>query len=96
MIDSSTVRAYKGCKLPISTKVYTMIEPIPGVETHSVHRITVPLQSTIDEPSTPSGAEWYTILRELAEAPGWSDAWWGRRTENLQEIDLLIGSFLKT
>ncbi|KAL8746639.1 MAG: hypothetical protein Q9190_001361 [Brigantiaea leucoxantha] len=68
-----------------------MSTPQPGIETHSIHHFNVPFGSTFDEPSTASGAKWRSTLQTLADAPGWSDAWWGRLLEDPQQVDLLIG-----
>ncbi len=70
---------------------YETIPILDGIRTHSLHQFTVAADSTFDDPFTPAGRIWRGAIQSLAEVDGWSDAWWGRREECDEEVELLIG-----
>lgn len=71
-------------------------EAIPILEsfsTQSLHQFKVPAGNTFDDPVTPEGKVWRGALTSLSKVDGWSVAWWGRREESIEEVELILGIF---
>ena len=69
-------------------------EAIPileGFSTQSLHQFKVPAGNTFDDPATPEGKVWRAALKSLSGVDGWSAAWWGRREECVEEVELILG-----
>lgn len=69
-------------------------EAIPiheGFSTQSLHQFNVPAGNTFDDPVTPEGKVWRVALKSLSKVDGWSAAWWARREECAEEVELILG-----
>lgn len=69
-------------------------EAIPileGFSTQSFHQFKVPAGNTFDDPATPEGKVWRGAVKSLSKVDGWSAAWWGRREEGVEEVELILG-----
>lgn len=68
-------------------------EAIPileGFSIQSLHQFKVPAVNTFDDPVTPEGKVWRAALKSLSKVDGWSAAWWGRREECAEEVELIL------
>lgn len=56
---------------------------------------TIPLAAgaQTEDPSSPAGAVWKSVIDTILAAEGAQRAYWGRQVENPSIIDLLIGNF---
>lgn len=67
------------------------ISIIEGFSTQSFHQFKVSAGNTFDDPATPEGMVWRGAVKSLSKVDGWSAAWWGRREECLEEVELILG-----
>lgn len=69
-------------------------EAIPILEsfsTQSLHQFKVAAGNTFDDPVTPEGKLWRGALTSISKVDGWSVAWWGRREECIEDVELILG-----
>lgn len=59
--------------------------------TQSLHQFKVPAGSTFDDPVTPEGKVWRGAVESLSRVDGWLVAWWGRREQCVEEVELILG-----
>ncbi|MCJ1395955.1 hypothetical protein MMC18_008841 [Xylographa bjoerkii] len=52
--------------------------------------LTFSSDKAFDDPATPAGQEWKSIVATLADKPEWQTIHWGRRTERPDEVEVFI------